>query len=158
MNDLPFTGQDILDALMRAAFKPEVTFSHMAMDGSGQPSPQYDVTPALIEPLVRLVGKFIESDEAFQDALKAAVLARLPEIAEGLVAKVTGTNSAFGISMVRSGFGQHEKYEIAEWLRTPLGEAMAEALKPALVEHFNGEDGRPNFSDASVEINVTVKP
>ncbi len=156
---LPFDGGDLLQAVVNAAFSPRTEYSHVGYDTNNQPTVQYHTTPALIEPMIRLVQKFMDEDEDFRAALKAAVLARIDDMADDIVTKVAATNSAFGVAKVQQGYSSSTvTYKIADWLQGPLGEAMATALTPALREHFNGEDGKPNFSHASIEVSVTVKP
>ena len=155
IGQLPITSSDLLDAMMRAAFTPRSEFVGMASDYNGALQPQYATTPSLIDPLVQAIRKHVEDDEEFRALLIQAITDRMDTIVDGIVRKIAGENSSFGIA-TESGYNAgRTTYKLADWLKVPLGNALAEALTPALVEHFS-EEGVVNFGDAKINITVEV--
>ena len=154
-----FTDTDLLDSMMRAAFDPKPVYLGMGYDNSGNPTPQYGETPAFIAPLISVVKQKLDSDEAFRALLTAKIMERIDEIAERIVQRATADSSAFGIARKATGGWNNQSagFELADWLQEPLGTALAQALTPALTEHFE-KDGAINLDNAQLNITVEVQP
>jgi hypothetical protein len=150
-----FADTDLLDAMMRAAFSPRSEFTGVTFDGGGNPQPMYAVTPALIEPLVRVIQKKLEEDEGFRAHLIAKVIERIDTIADTIVTK----SSSIGIIKEhKGGYNQPTTYSLAEWLQEPLGQLLADQLAPMIAEHVKSGGIDPEKTQLSINVNVAPWP
>lgn len=149
-----FSDTDLLDAMMRAAFKPS-TEPYAMYDSNGNVKISYTPSASLIDPIIQVIRKKIEDDEEFRQRLINELIQRMDVIADAIVGRVISNESAFGIAQTGSSFnGSSINYKLADWLQEPLGEALAVALTKPLVKHFTKEG---SINPANVQLNVSVE-
>lgn len=153
MSTTNFTNADLLDAMMRAAFKPTHE-PYTTYDSNGHVQVQYQLTDSLIAPLVRMVQDKIDKDEAFRALLTSKLIERIDAIVDAVV------DAPASLGIIRkndAGYNRPSDFKLVDWLQEPLGKVLAEQMGPSIVAKLE-EAGTIDTDRANIEVTITVQP
>lgn len=151
---MTITTQDLLEAMMVAALKPDREQQIVSDNGMGQSEVRdYPVPSALMNLLCPVLHEALAKPELRAEVYRH-VLAAAPRIAKAIVERIP----VQVVEKVSGGYGRADTVRIVDWMRAPLTDALRAALTPSAIELAKHRIDANDLDGFTVQVTVNLVP